>query len=161
MSFLLCSPRFSSSMLGPNIHLLSSHYWHINQLFSSYSLGFPLFINYPWLYLPFSQTLHLLACPHLPVLGCSLSHCSHREGTHIILFLLSIATFRQLPLLLYINILPLRVASSAITPTLSLVIFTVDFLGATHIYYRTEHLDHTYHLPLFSSAVTILGPRCI
>lgn len=94
MSFLLCSPRFSSSMLGPNIHLLSSHYWHINQLFSSYSLGFPLFINYPWLYLPFSQTLHLLACPHLPVLGCLLSHCSHREGTHIILVLLSIATFR-------------------------------------------------------------------
>ena len=111
MSFLLCSPPFNCSVpqcsppistyypsitdmsISPShvtiwdshsLYLSSSHYWHINQPFSSYSLGSPLFINYPWLYLPFSQTLHLLVCPHLPVLGCSLSHRSHkdRRDTH-------------------------------------------------------------------------------
>lgn len=47
-------------------------------------------------------------------------------------------------LLLYLNILPWRVISSAITPTVSLV---VDFLGAIHIA-ETEHSDDTYHFLL-------------
>lgn len=153
MPFLLILIQFCVS--SSNIHLSPSHYWQTHQPFSCYSLGFPFFVNDPWFSTFSSNTLSTCLFP-LPNLRWLLSCDEERSTSHFFALHCCLQISTPCPLNKNTSIEGCIICLQ-ICLSLSLVI--IDFLVTIRIYYRLEHLDHSYYLPCFSSAVIILNPR--
>lgn len=125
---------------------------------SHVTLWLPFFVNYPWFStLPPNTPSTCLFPPTNPRFIVSLPISWEEEH---------ISHFSCSTLLLPDNYpsfikkkkpLPLRVLSSVCSSHSFPVFVIIHFLITTCIYYRLEHLDHTYCLPFFSNAIITLG----